>query len=105
MGVAVISILSGSFWLKNHFLGHCVVEIWHKFFAEIHCKLYHYLYNVHKMGRKFHCTSTTNCTNISVSTQLFLPNKGHSTRNWTINQRDHTIMKLSDDIINLAWNR
>ena len=83
MDVAVISILSGSFWRKTSFLGHCIAEIWHKIVAEIYWKLYHYLYT--KWTENFPVPRQLNLRISQYPLDHFLPNKGHFTRNWTAN--------------------
>ena len=78
------------FGLKTSFLGHCIVEIRHKIVAEIYCKL------CTQMGRKFPCTSTTKCVNISVFTQPFFTKQKPFYSQLDNQSYDHK--KLSDDI-------
>ena len=85
------------FGTKTSFLGHCIAEIWHKLLLEItaNCTIIKF---VHKIGRKFPCTSTTKCVNISVSTQPFFTKQGPFYSQLDNQSYDHTIMELSDDI-------
>ena len=99
MGVAVISVLSGSFWCKNQLFRplHCIL-IWHEIVVGIDCQIVPLF--VHKMGRKFPRTLTTKCVNISASAQPFFTKQGTFYSQLDNKLYDHTIIELSDDIKN-----